>query len=114
MGVFAEAGGQDLVDALAVEVDDLEAPVVPLDRIGGVRQAPEQDLQPYVPMRGRKIPGDGALPLAAIVARVHAHRPDLPVGVEVLSDEMDALGPITGAKVLADACRRLKATTSGP
>lgn len=73
-------------------------------------RSPEQDLQPYVPMRGRKIPGAGTLPLAEMVARVHAHRPDLPIGVEVLSDEMDALGPIAGARALAAACRRLTAS----
>ena len=67
-------------------------------------RSPEQDREPYVPMRGH-----GALPLAEMVARVHAHRPDLPVGVEVLSDEMDALGPIDGARTLAAACRELMA-----
>jgi sugar phosphate isomerase/epimerase len=68
-------------------------------------RSPEQDLHPYVPMRGRKIPGDGALPLVEIVRRILAHRPDLPVGVEVLSEEMDALGPAEGARRLAAACR---------
>lgn len=64
-------------------------------------------MQPYVPMRGRKMPGDGALPLAEIVRRIHAVHPDMPVGVEVLSEEMDALGPTVGAKALATACRGL-------
>ena len=36
-------------------------------------RAPEQDHEPYVPMRGRKVPGDGALPLAEIQARVGEH-----------------------------------------
>ncbi|WP_375397615.1 sugar phosphate isomerase/epimerase family protein [uncultured Sphingomonas sp.] len=76
--------------------------------IGGLQLAdrsPDQDLLPYVPMRGRKLPGAGALPLREIVARVLAARPGLPVGAEVLSDEMDALGPEAGAGRLAEACR---------
>ena len=35
-GFGRQAAGEHLVDALAVEVDDLEAPAVPLDRVGGV------------------------------------------------------------------------------
>lgn len=76
--------------------------------IGGLQLAdrsPEQDLLPYVPMRGRKLPGAGALPLREIVTRVLAARPGLPVGAEVLSEEMDALGPEAGARRLAEACR---------
>jgi sugar phosphate isomerase/epimerase len=96
---FARGGGT---------LADLDPATVSL--VGALQLAdrsPEQDSQPYVPMRGRKLPGGGALPLAEIVARVHAARPDLPVGVEVLSDEMDALGPKAGAMALAAACRTL-------
>lgn len=70
-------------------------------------RSPEQDLQPYVPMRGRKLPGDGALPLAEIVRRLRAVRPEVPLGAEILSDQMDALGPQAGALRLAEACRGL-------
>jgi sugar phosphate isomerase/epimerase len=70
-------------------------------------RAPEQDQEPYVPMRGRKVPGDGALPLAEIVRTVRAARPDVSIGVEVLSDEMDLLGPVQGASRLAEACSAL-------
>lgn len=76
--------------------------------VGGLQLAdrsPEQDRQPYVPMRGRKLPGDGALPLGEIARRVLAARPELPVGCEVLSDEIDALGLDAGARALAAACR---------
>ena len=108
-----EANGAILLDTWHLArgggtLDDLDPGTAAL--VGALQLAdrsPEQDSQPYVPMRGRKIPGDGALPLAEITRRVHVHRPDLPVGVEVLSDEMDALGPIAGAKALADACRAL-------
>jgi sugar phosphate isomerase/epimerase len=68
-------------------------------------RSPEQDQEPYVPRRGRKIPGTGALPLTEMVARVLAARPDLPVGVEVLSEEVDELGLDAGSRVLADAAR---------
>jgi sugar phosphate isomerase/epimerase len=67
----------------------------------------EQDREPYVPMRGRKLPGDGALPLAEIVRTIRAVRPDVSIGVEVLSDEMDLLGPRQGAGRLAQACSAL-------
>jgi sugar phosphate isomerase/epimerase len=72
--------------------------------IGGVQlsdRTPDQDAMPYVPRKGRKIPGDGALPLAALTARVRHAQPDLPIGVEVLSDEIDALGLGAGARRLA-------------
>lgn len=76
--------------------------------IGGVQisdRTPDQDAAPYVPRRGRKIPGDGALPLTEIVRRVRAAHPDLPVGVEVLSEEVDALGLDQGCRTLAGALR---------
>ncbi|WP_174274165.1 sugar phosphate isomerase/epimerase family protein [Sphingomonas bacterium] len=87
-------------------VADLDADTAML--VGGLQLAdrsPEQDRQPYVPMRGRKLPGEGALPLAEIVRRVLAARPDLPIGLEVLSDEMDELGPEAGSRRLVQACR---------
>jgi sugar phosphate isomerase/epimerase len=66
-------------------------------------RSPEQDAEPYVPRKGRKIPGDGALPLAAFTTRVRAAHPHLPIGIEVLSDEVDALGLDDGARRLAAA-----------
>ena len=63
-------------------------------------RSPDQDAQPYVPRKGRKIPGDGALPLTEFTARVRAAHPDLPIGVEVLSDEIDDLGLDAGARRL--------------
>ena len=38
-------------------------------------RSPEQDAEPYVPRRGRKLPGDGSLPLREIVDRVRARDP---------------------------------------
>ena len=62
-----------------------------------------------------KLPGMGALPLAEIVARVRAAHPDLPVGAEVLSDEVDALGLAEGTTTIARMMRDLvDASTSSP
>jgi sugar phosphate isomerase/epimerase len=72
--------------------------------IGGVQlsdRTPDQDAQPYVPRKGRRIPGEGALPLTAFTAHVRRLHPELPIGVEVLSDEIDALGLDEGARRLA-------------
>jgi sugar phosphate isomerase/epimerase len=72
--------------------------------VGGVQlsdRSPDQDDEPYVARKGRKIPGEGALPLGEFVARVRTAHPDLPIGVEVLSDEVDALGLEAGAPRLA-------------
>ncbi len=81
---------------------DLDDDAVAL--IGGVQlsdRTPDQDREPYVPRKGRKIPGDGALPLAPLVADVRRLHPDLPIGIEVLSDEIDAIGLDEGARRLA-------------
>ena len=98
---FARGGGTlaDLDPATAALVGALQIS----DR------SPEQDDEPYVPRRGRKLPGDGALPLAEIVERVLRAHPDLPVGAEVLSEEVDAFGLDEGTRRIADAMRRLVA-----
>jgi sugar phosphate isomerase/epimerase len=94
---FARGGGTlaDLVPEAVAVIGALQCS----DR------SPEQDREPYVPRRGRKLPGDGALPLAEMVARVAAAHPDLPVGAEVLSDEVDDLGLADGTKRIAAALR---------
>jgi len=87
---------------------DLDPDTVAL--VGGLQvsdRSPEQDREPYVPMRGRKLPGAGALPLAEIVHRVHATHPEVLLGVEVLSDEVDELGLAEGTRRLAAACTAL-------
>lgn len=92
---FARGGG---------DFADLDDDAVAL--VGGLQlsdRAPDQDTQPYVPRKGRKIPGDGALPLTALVADVRRLHPELPIGIEVLSDEIDALGLDAGARRLAEA-----------
>jgi sugar phosphate isomerase/epimerase len=75
-----------------------------LSLVGGVQlsdRTPDQDAQPYVPRKGRKIPGDGELPLARLTAELRRLHPELPIGVEVLSDEIDDLGLDAGARRLA-------------
>ena len=99
-------GGSTLAD-LTPDVAAMVGAIQLADR------SPEQDREPYVPMRGRKMPGEGALPLGEMVARVLSHHPSLPVGVEVLSDEMDALGPFEGARLLAARCRSVLSDVAG-
>src|SRR5439155_8777299 len=69
---FARGGGTlDVLDPEAVQL------------LGGVQisdRSPEQDREPYVPRRGRKLPGAGALPLAEIIGRVQRAHPAMPVG----------------------------------
>jgi sugar phosphate isomerase/epimerase len=94
---FARGGGT---------LADLDADTAAL--VGALQlsdRSPEQDGEPYVPRRGRKLPGDGALPLAEMVARVRRTRPDLPVGAEVLSEEIDALSLDAGSLRIAAAMR---------
>jgi sugar phosphate isomerase/epimerase len=92
---FARGGGT---------LADLDAETMAL--IGALQvsdRSPEQDHEPYVPRRGRKLPGDGALPLAEIVARTRSAHPGLPIGAEILSDEVDALGVVEGTRRIAAA-----------
>jgi sugar phosphate isomerase/epimerase len=65
-----------------------------------------QDDEPYVPMTGRLLPGEGELPLAAVVAAVLAVHPDLPVGIEIFSEELFAMDPGEAATRAATSLRR--------
>jgi sugar phosphate isomerase/epimerase len=76
--------------------------------IGGLQVSDRrkiQDSQPYVPMSGRYLPGEGELPLIDILTPVLAAHPDLPVGVEVLNDEMKAMPAVRAASVAGRALR---------
>jgi sugar phosphate isomerase/epimerase len=42
----------------------------------------------YVPMTGRKLPGEGELPLAAILAACIANSPEITAEIEVFSEEL--------------------------
>jgi sugar phosphate isomerase/epimerase len=78
--------------------------------IGGLQVSDRravQDTLPYVPMSGRYLPGEGELPLRAIVGPVVAAHRDLPVGVEVINDELLALPAAGAASTAAAALRNL-------
>ncbi len=70
-------------------------------------RTPDQDLLPYMPMSGRKIPGRGTLPLAQMIAPVLAAHPELPIGAEVISDEMEAMAFENAALILARSLREV-------
>ena len=70
----------------------------------------EQDSQPYVPMSGRYLPGDGELPLVEILRPVLDARPDLAVGIEVANDALTEMSPADAAAVAAASVRNLIAS----
>jgi sugar phosphate isomerase/epimerase len=85
--------------------------------IGGVQVSDRrsvQDTLPYVPMSGRYLPGAGELPLRAILGPVVAAHPDLPIGVEVINDELLALPAAGAASAAATALRNLLAGPPPP
>ena len=85
--------------------------------IGGLQisdRCKVQDSQPYVRMSGRYLPGEGELPLIDILAPVLAAHPDLPVGVEVLNDELRAMAPAEAAAAAGDSLRRLLGRMPSP
>ncbi len=76
--------------------------------VGGIQASDRrriQDAQPYVKMSGRYLPGEGDLPLMDILAPVLAVHPELPVGVEVLNEELKAMPAGEAASVAAAAMR---------
>lgn len=66
------------------------------------RSEPEPDA-PYVPMSGRKLPGEGELPLARIAAAALANNPGLTMELEVFSEELLAMPPAAAAERAAQA-----------
>jgi len=59
----------------------------------------------------RLLPGEGAIDLAALMGALHDSHTAAPIGVEVFSDALHALGPIEAAKRAADATRSVLART---
>jgi len=64
----------------------------------------------HVPMSGRLLPGDGELPLGAIVEAALQNSPDATIDIEVLNDELQALPPDEAAVRLAAAANAWRAT----
>jgi sugar phosphate isomerase/epimerase len=63
--------------------------------------------KPPLPMQDRLMPGDGAIPLAAIVHAVLRKSPDAVIGVEVISQTMAALAPDEAARQAVEALGRV-------
>jgi sugar phosphate isomerase/epimerase len=62
----------------------------------------------------RLLPGQGAFDLVAYLRALRQTGSEAPIGVEVFSDELHALGPGPAARQAADATRRLLAVVGGP
>lgn len=80
---------------------------LPPGAIGAVQVndwSPPEPGAPYVPMAGRLVPGEGSLPLAAILRAVEDNSPGQIVGIEVFN--ADLAGPDRNA-----TARRLAAAT---
>ena len=57
----------------------------------------------------RRLPGAGDIDLQSLIAALRATGSNAPIGVEVFSDELHALGPHEAARRAGDAARRLLA-----
>jgi sugar phosphate isomerase/epimerase len=97
-----EANCQILLDSWHLarsdgSADDIRA--LPPRSIGAMQLSdrnPPPPGTPYVPMTGRLLPGEGSLPLYAIVKAALANSPGLSAEIEVFSEELTAL-PIDAA-----------------
>lgn len=59
----------------------------------------------YVPMSGRKLPGEGELPLRETIAAALANNPAVSIELEVFSEELLAMRPADAAARTADAVK---------
>jgi sugar phosphate isomerase/epimerase len=78
---------------LAIQVDDGPA-------------LPEDDLVDAT-LHHRMVPGEGAFDLVGYLSALRTIGAVAPVGVEVFSDELHALGPMESARRVGDATRRI-------
>jgi sugar phosphate isomerase/epimerase len=79
-------------------------------QINDAPAAPEPDLMDET-MHRRLLPGQGAAGVAATVAALRAAGVDAPIGVEVFSDALAALGPAEAARRAAAAARAVLASS---
>jgi sugar phosphate isomerase/epimerase len=66
---------------------------------------PHADLK-YEGRHLRRLPGEGVIDLAAFLGAMRTIGVDVPIGVEVLSDELDTLPPVEAARQAAKTARR--------
>lgn len=97
--------GLDELDAIVASgrlgwVQLCDAPLAPPD-------GPWTDALIHEARHARLLPGHGELPLAALIGRVPD---DVPVSVEVQSDELSRLGAFERARLLHDASRSILGT----
>jgi sugar phosphate isomerase/epimerase len=83
---------------LAIQLDDAPA-------------TPEPNLMSAT-LHQRLLPGEGAIDLAALLGALQDIGTATPLGVEVFSDALHALGPIEAAQRAADAARSVMARVS--
>jgi sugar phosphate isomerase/epimerase len=94
--LLAVPGGR----VLAIQVDD------------GPAEAEENLIE--ATLHARLVPGEGAFDLRGYLASLQTIEASAPVGVEVFSDDLHALGPAEAARRAADATRALLADVAQP
>jgi sugar phosphate isomerase/epimerase len=85
---------------------------LPPNSIGGMQlcdRTPEPPGTPYVPMTGRRMPGEGELPLYDLVMAALTNSPGISIEVEVLNDELRALSPDEAASRVAASVQKWRA-----
>jgi sugar phosphate isomerase/epimerase len=94
-------------------IDDVRR--LPPGAIAGIQLSDRRRPPPgtaHVPLSGRLLPGDGELPLRALVEAALENSPDATIDVEVLNEELRALSPDDAATRLADAVQAWRATVA--
>ncbi len=85
---------------------DVPGDLIRAIQLGDGPLVPEDDLMEAA-LHSRRLPGEGEFDLAAIVAALRATGTTAPMGVEVFSDSLHALGPQEAARRAASTTRRL-------
>jgi sugar phosphate isomerase/epimerase len=95
-------------------VEDIQA--LPSQALGGVqiddRIRPPPG-QPYVPLTGRSLPGEGELPLNDLMRAALKNTPGITAEMEVFNAELKGLGPDAAAARMAQAARTWQAAFEG-
>jgi sugar phosphate isomerase/epimerase len=87
---------------------------IPGDRVTAVQLSdatpePTHEVITEETMHQRLLPGEGAAQVVEIVQTLDAIGCNAPIGVEVFSDELNAMDPVDAARLVADATRRVLA-----